>query len=351
MGRGSGGVRLCHINLAKGYRGGERQTELLIRELAQRGLHQGLIVRRGSPMESKLAGVGNLEIASIAKSYVLDAGIARAFDLIHAHDGKGAKLAWMMRLLRGKPYLITRRVDKPPGMVNRWAYQQAAAVVAVSAAIAELLQTRFSLRESAAVVYDAHADLHSDGDTIARLRNRFAGRFLIGHVGALVNRHKGQLHLIRAARCIADSHPDIQFVLLGAGEDEALLRQEAAGLNNVHFEGFVDNVGDYLAAFDLFAFPSLFEGLGSTILDAFYFGLPVVASRVGGIPEIVIDGENGLLVPPGDEAALMAALLRLYNDDALRMAFSVKARHHAQRHAPARMADEYIRIYQRLLSF
>ena len=72
-----------------------------------------------------------------------------------------------------------------------------------------------------------------------------------------------------------------------------MLKNAAAGLSNVMFTGFVDNVGDYLAAFDVFVLPSNREGIGSVLFDAMDRALPVVASRVGGVPDIVHDGENG----------------------------------------------------------
>ena len=89
-----------------------------------------------------------------------------------------------------------------------------------------------------------------------------------------------------------------------------MLKAAAAGLSNLTFTGFVDNVGDYLAAFDIFILPSNREGIGSILLDAMEQGLPVVASRVGGVPDIVHDGENGLLIDPANPAQLRDAILR-----------------------------------------
>ena len=113
------------------------------------------------------------------------------------------------------------------------------------------------------------------------------GKFLVGHVGALDNGQKGQEFIIAAARELERSHPDVHFMLVGGGDDEAMLRSAAAGLSNLTFTGFVDNVGDYLAAFDVFILPSNREGIGSILLDAMEQGLPVIASRVGGVPDIV----------------------------------------------------------------
>ena len=128
------------------------------------------------------------------------------------------------------------------------------------------------------------------------------------------------------------------------------LKAEAAGLETVHFAGHVDNVGDYLAAMDVFFYPSRHEGLGSVLLDAMAFGLPVVATRVGGIPEIVTDGENGMLCDPDDLDGQAAALLELAGDPRLRQQLAVANRARAEHYRPAEMARQYAAIYRQLLS-
>ena len=103
-------------------------------------------------------------------------------------------------------------------------------------------------------------------------------------------------------------------MLVGGGDDEAMLKSLAAGLSNVTFTGFVNNVGDYLAAFDVFVLPSNREGIGSILLDAMDRGLPVIASRVGGVPDIVHDDDNGILIEAGSVDQLRAAILALRAD-------------------------------------
>ncbi len=343
-------MRICHVNLARGYRGGERQTELLIQALAERGVMQKLVMRRGSPMAEHLAGTRNLELIEIARPFLWRIGRLQACELVHAHEARAGQLAYAAHLRWRMPYVITRRVDAAPsrGPLNRALYRSAAAVFAVSGEIVAVLQTvvpGLAVR----VVRDAHANLARNEARIAELRRRFAGKFVVGHAGALVNRHKGQLYLIRAARRLQPRHPQLQVVLLGAGADEALLHAEAQGLDNVLFAGFQDNLGDWLAALDVFAFPSLYEGLGSVLLDAMRAGLPIVASRVGGIPEIVQHEVNGLLVPPADAEALAAALERLYRDAQLRRRLGAAGRAKAQNYSPAHMAESYLQHYRLLV--
>ncbi|MGH8529038.1 MAG: glycosyltransferase family 4 protein [Nevskiales bacterium] len=355
-------MKVCHINLARGFRGGERQTELLIEALAGMGVSQRLVMRRGSPMAAHLHGVPGLELCEIGQPFVLHASSCRGCDLVHVHEAHAAYVAlaahWCWRL----PYILTRRVDAPPGgsWINRKTYERAGIVVAISENVRAVLLgvmpqlpiTMISSTHSglaATAVPDAPANLPHSESVTAALRWWFAKKFVVGHAGALVNRHKGQLYLIEAARLLRERCPDLAVLLLGSGEDEAMLRAAAEGLDSVVFAGFQNDLGDWFSMMQVFAFPSLYEGLGSVVLDAMNHGLPVVGSRVGGIPEIVKHEVNGLLVPPGDAAALAAALQRLYDDAELRVTLAEGARLTADRYAPAAMAQAYLVHYQHCL--
>ena len=110
---------------------------------------------------------------------------------------------------------------------------------------------------------------------------------------------------------------DLHLVVTGDGElrDELRQRAESLGLSpRVHFTGIRRDVGNVLGAIDMFVMPSFWEGLPLALVHAMGAGLPVVASAVGGIPEVVVPGETGLLVPPADPGALAAALNRVLGD-------------------------------------
>src|SRR5699024_4727391 len=198
---------------------------------------------------------------------------------LHAHDGHGAKFAAAASLLCGSPYIVTRRVSSRPSN-NFWTkttFRRAQAVVAVAQSVADLMQD-YLPSLSLGVIHSALGQLPVDTSRRDEIRSRWPGCFLIVNVAALINSVKGQKYLIEAARQLEPVRPDIRFVLLGEGRDRDMLEAEAAGLSNVVFEGFVDNVGDYLDAVDAFILPSMHEGVGSSCLDAMYFGLLVIAS-------------------------------------------------------------------------
>ncbi len=338
-------LRIAHINLAKGYRGGERQAELLIRALQDLGQEQVLIARPDRPLAERLGDAG-IEIRGSTGLWPAFRA-TRGVDVVHSHEGRGVYAAWLRNEVSGTPYIITRRVNNPLGdsWLTRRAYTRASAVASVAADVARIVEA-FDARISSCVIHSSSSGLPVDPVTAKSIRERFPGKWIIGNVGALDNAQKGQEYIIEVARRLESSHPALQFLLVGGGDDEAMLRELADGLGNVAFTGWVDNVGDYLAAFDLFILPSNKEGIGGILLDAMDRALPIVASRVGGLPEIVKDGENGILVDPRSPEQLHAAILRLHDDPDLRRAMGARGREFSRDFTAAAMAARYLELYR-----
>jgi glycosyltransferase involved in cell wall biosynthesis len=258
--------------------------------------------------------------------------------------------AFLRRALSGTPYVVTRRVNNP--IREHWfahrAYRNAAYVAAVAPQVGDVLRA-YDAAIRVTVVHSASSGLRVDAATSSAIRARFQGKLVAGHVGALDNDQKGQEFIIAVAREIERSHPDIHFVLVGGGEDEAMLKSAAAGLSNLTFTGFVDNVGDYLAAFDIFILPSNREGIGSILLDAMEQGLPVIASRVGGVPDIVRHEDTGLLIEPASPPQLRDAILRLRGEPALRRRYGERGREFAKDFTAAAMCSKYLALYESVL--
>lgn len=343
----SGSGLICHVNLARGFRGGERQTELLVLELSKRNVRQRLVARRGEPLAAHCAGVPGLDVRESAGSPLAVLRHAGGASVVHVHEGRSVHLASLRHNLLRTPYVITRRVDNPirKNRAVYRAYRNASEIIVVSSAVQrELLKLDPSL--ACRVIPDASSDLRTTESGARNLREKYQGKLLVGHIGALDHSHKGQLNILEAAADIERTHPQIQFVLLGQGRDDALFREKAAQLNNVDLVGFVDNVGDYLVAFDIFVFPSLHEGLGSVLIDAMEYALPIVATRVGGIPDLITDDDNGLLVPPGDSESLRRTLLSLVDDPVLAQRLGDRGREIARDYTPERMAERYLDVYR-----
>jgi glycosyltransferase involved in cell wall biosynthesis len=211
------------------------------------------------------------------------------------------------------------------------------------------------------VIYTSETDRERDGRTSLKTHvielgidlDRFAsGRPalqhdlpIVGNVARLAEQ-KGQRYLLEAAAEL----PQARFAIVGEGELRADLecRADELGLTErVLFTGARDDVPDLLASFDVFAFPSLFEGLCLAVIEAQAAGVPVVATPVGGIRETVIDGETGLLVPPRDPQALAQAIRRLLDDRDLAAKLADEARRRVrERFSVERMVQRTLALYR-----
>lgn len=169
-------------------------------------------------------------------------------------------------------------------------------------------------------------DLPKDRAAFRRALGLPESALIIANVGRMIEQ-KGQEFLIRAAAIIAKERDDAYFVIVGDGELRAKLETLAKELGvaeRIFFLGVRKDVPNILVHSDLFVFPSVYEGQGLILFDVFYAKLPVVASNTGGIPDVVRDGETGLLAEPGNAADLATKILRLIGDQDL-------ARHLADR--------------------
>ena len=340
-------VSICHINLARNpkLRGGERQTEILVKALALENVpKQRVVVLRHGPLANRFQSSPDLEVCR-ARNRLSAVFACRDASVLHAHEAHAAQVAYAASLF-GRKYLITRRLTKlvRSNSYSSAVYRNAQTVVALTEAVENSLRDRFP-EISITRIPDAWNPEHPDPDGVRKIRKRFEGKFIIGHVAAMDGPEKGHSMLLQAARTLQQDAPDIQFVLLGSGRLEEEFRQQAEGLTNVHFSGWVEDPITWIAAFDLFAFPSLVEPLGSTLLDVMRAGVPIVASRVDGIPEIIAEG-CGILIPPGDAGALAEQLLRLYQSEELRRSFSERGVERAKEYSPELIAKEHMKVYQ-----
>lgn len=175
----------------------------------------------------------------------------------------------------------------------------------------------------------------------------------VGMIARMNNPVKNYPGLLRAAARLLPKFPNLDFLLAGDGPLRPELERQARELglaSHVRFLGDRRDVPGLLASLDVVVSSSLSESLSNSIIEAMAAGLPVVATRVGGNPELVRDGETGLLVPPDDDEALASALERLLTHSDLRSAFGSKAREFALKHfSAASVARQYEELYLRLL--
>ncbi|MFZ1987202.1 MAG: glycosyltransferase [Desulfatitalea sp.] len=176
--------------------------------------------------------------------------------------------------------------------------------------------------------------------------------YTIGALGRL-SAEKGFGYLIEALSILLRQGKDVRLLLLGEGGQRKLLEEKVATLGigeRVRMPGFLPDAARYLMLFQVLAMPSLTEGLPITILEAMRAGVPIAASRVGGIPHVLEDKQSAMLVPASDPAALAEAIALLHDNPAMGQALAATARQDFQQHYTSeRMAQAYHRIYARML--
>ena len=176
---------------------------------------------------------------------------------------------------------------------------------------------------------------------------------VVGFIGWLLP-IKGPMHLLKAMEDVWQDHLDTILVFIGKGDLDVDLRAEAlkAGANGrVNFLGWRNDIDEILPIFDIFVLPSLNEGMGRVLVEAMATGKPIVASNVGGIPDLVKHNHNGLLVPPGDEKALAASIKQLLDDPEKAKLMGQRGRERCRQFSLEGMVAKLDNLYEGLLKF
>lgn len=281
--------------------------------------------------------------------------------VVHAHDAHAVAMVALARSLgRLDPlprFVVSRRVDFHirRNTFSRWKYAQVDLFLCASNAIRTMLVGDGVPAERTLTVYEGvdleHVAAAPRLDVHAELWLP-SGAPLVGNVAALVP-HKGHRYLIKAAATVVRQVPDARFVILGTGELEATLRKQVKDLHlerHVLLAGFRPDALSLQKGFDLFAMSSLTEGLGTVLLDAMALGQAIVATRAGGIPEVVAHDQTGVLVPPRDADALAAAVVRLLGDADRRAQLGLAGRERVRASfSVERMVQATLDAYDRLV--
>ncbi len=280
--------------------------------------------------------------------------------IVHAHDPHAvamAGLALSFAAPEPRPRIVaSRRVDfhLQGHSFSRWKYRQVDLFIAASHAIKQVLEHDGIPAAQIVVVHDGIDVAKIDRLPALDIHAEFwlpRGVPVIANVAALVD-HKGQRYLIEAMPRVLRAVPDAHLVVFGEGELRPALERQIKELHmdkHVILAGFREDVLQLVKSADLFVMSSVTEGLGSTVLDAMAMRLAVVGTHAGGIPEAVVAGTTGLLVPVADAAALADAMVRLLKDAGLRARMG-EAGHArvAGQFGVARFLDATLQAYRRV---
>lgn len=290
---------------------------------------------------------------------------AQGYDLVHTHGVRANLLGRLAARWAGLPVVTTvhslmlQDYPHPVSRVlntlsERLTSGLTAYFIAVSNYLADALVNEGVPRDKVTVVYNG-MDLNFGKRETPLLRERFAlpeGAPLIATVGRL-HQVKGHRYFIEAAALVLKEHPEARFLIIGSGPERAPLENLVGRLRleeRVFFTGFIKQIEHYYNQFKVLVLASLSEGLPLTVLEALACGTPVVATRVGGLPEVVRSGETGLLVPPGDAPALAEAVSRVLKNPEEARAMAQRGGDFVRSNfSAARMAAETVSVYRKVL--
>ena len=359
-------MRPLVVDLGRDYRGGQHQALLLLRGLLARGhapelitLRDSLLARRAKDAGVSVHGVplGCRRLAAALAIRLLVR--TRRVDIVHSNEPHALSSAWLARAHRSVPLVVSRRIARPlsTNSFSLARYRAAARIIAISQFVKKSVLASGLAEDYVEVIYDGVTipERFSQADC-DRARARFAipeETVCIGNVAAFVP-EKGHVLLIRAFADLRAQFPNSVLLLPGEGPENTKLQEVAGRLlpeGVVKFPGFVPDIESVYAAMDLFVFPSHEEPLGSALLAAMARALPVVAIARGGVPEVVENQKNGLLVETLDSENFASAVARLLANREEAARLGAAARETITRNFSAdRMADKTLCLYEVLVT-
>lgn len=364
MSDSSSPVTVLHVDTERGWRGGERQALWLAERLARTG-HRSIVAARPSEPLAVRAAAAGLEVVASSPGSELDpvaalrlrrALVDRRVQIVHAHTGHAVALGALAILGTTARMVVTRRVDFRPrrNLGTRLKFSRASAVIAISRAVAEAMVEGGIDRRRIEIIPSgvdlARTFTPAGVETLGALGVP-AGAPLVVQVAQLVG-HKDPLTFVAAIAAARRVVPSLHALLVGDGPLRGAVEERVAALgvaDAVHLAGYRGDADSLLAAATVATLTSAQEGLGTVLLDALSMGTPTVATRAGGIPEIIEDGVSGLLAPPGDADAIGGAIVRALTDAPLAARLAAGGRARAAEFSVERTAERTLAVYERVL--
>jgi glycosyltransferase involved in cell wall biosynthesis len=354
-------LRIAHIDTGQSLRGGQRQMLMLAKGLRERGHNQVIVCLEGSSLEERAQREGFCTFSLPAYDPWHAFGVLLwrqqlktcTPQILHAHDGRGQTLAWLASMGLPLRRVASRRVTFFPS--DRWTYslkykRTCHAVVAVSENIRELSVQAGVPRERITVIPDGIEIPTELPNAAERLRLRASWQcgdddFVLGLLGASTP-EKGQDLALAASALLGEKLPQVRLVFAGDASHPGGWLMPSGRIRRL---GLIEDLANFFPGLDLFIMPSKAEGLGSSALWAMAYGLPVMASRVGGLPEIVVENETGWLISPDSSQALADAILLASRDRGKLTEFGQNGRKRAEAFSAAIMVSRTEALYHRLV--
>jgi glycosyltransferase involved in cell wall biosynthesis len=363
-------IRVLHVSTPSTWRGGEQQvfnlslmqsqgSDVLPMVLTPKSSELGIRLREQKVhvIEFDSAGVFKISLARTISQLCK----AEKIDLVHTHDSHAHTAAVLSASLFGNatPLVVHRRVDFPVSgsPFSKWKYNHASVrkIICVSDMIRTVTQPAINASEKLEVIYSGvDPQRYAENSVENILRKEFGvgpEYLLIGNLSALAD-HKDYPTFLRTIPELGKRGLKAKYIIAGDGPDRekiVKLAQEMHVEDQIIFTGFRKDVVQVMLSLDVFLMTSKTEGLGTILIEAFLAGVPVVATRAGGIPELVKHGDTGLLCPVADVQCLADAVQRLVEDPKLRSDLSNRARTFAQQFSQEHTAARTLELYREVL--
>ena len=360
-------TKIVHVDTSKTWRGGQRQVAYLIRELEKKNFFTHLICQPGSKL-AEFCKKGNLSHSEIQVQGELDFLAAYKISkvlrnneahILHTHTAHGLSIGLLTKLFYPDIQLLyTKRVafQMRKNIFSTFKYRNSYLnkIVCISKYIKNSMRNQ-GIDENKLIVIPSGILITEvkplDCPTFKKSHSIPIDSFIVTTIASL-EKNKGYENLIDAARYVINNDNNIHFIALGNGKHETELREKVDNFglsDHFHLMGFQDDIISFLQISDLFVLPSREEGLGSSILDAQAMGIPVIATKTGGIPELIEHEVNGILVTIDDSTRLAGKILELKQNPQLREKLACAARISAQDHSIQKTTGSYINLYYSLL--
>lgn len=361
-------MKVLHLSSERTWRGGEQQIAYLIEELEKLNHNNFVICKKGSAFEKYCLNFG---IEYLAVPFAGEWDLFTAYeiknfcsyfniDIIHAHSSHSHAMSVYANILGAKtPVILSRRVDFPVGrtIFSRFKYNHGSIkkIICVSDCIKSIMVNSVYRPSRCLTIHDG-IDLTKFSGTERNpgIREQLGigkNQKIVGNISAIAP-HKDYYTFIDTAEKVFSRRNDIVFLIVGDGPDFHKIQNYAKNKNlsgKIIFTGFRNDVIQIMPELDVFLMTSKTEGLGTTLLDAASCNIPIVATRAGGIPEIIEDGISGLLADVGDSDRLAENVLKIIDDRDLKESIIKGAQIKVKSFSKETMARSTLSVYESII--
>ncbi|HSZ86481.1 MAG TPA: glycosyltransferase family 4 protein [Puia sp.] len=310
------GISILEMNFERNWRGGERQTLYTMIGFKNAGFHVSLLCKKNSELDirAKHEGFKTFGFNNIFSAFFFLVFKCRKYNVLHAQTSHILTYAVLSKIFNGAKIIFTRRIFKiPTGVFTKWKYKRTDKIVAISPAVQKVMEdfTEKNVLMISDIVIEKKLDAQRAKKLVEELNIKTAA-FILGTTAALT-KEKAPVVMIETIRLLRSKRKDFVFLHFGTGELETGMKKlvEEYDLANVYYlVGFKENVEDFFSILNVFVMSSELEGLGSSVLDAFMYKVPVVSTDAGGLHELLQDG-RGILCKKNSPELLASGIEQL----------------------------------------